>query len=126
VVRHGVVVVVVVVVVGGKRTESILFVFPTRTATETPVILAHPTENAITETLVKVYRDRVGAADEEVDEQPAVHVVRRRLEEAHEDAREGQTAVFGRYGQRCNVAVEVVGGAFRFAQDCFFLEIKKM
>jgi hypothetical protein len=72
----------------GKRTESILFVFAARTESETPIILAHPTVDAIAETLVEVHRDRVRAADVEIDEQPAVYLVRRFLEEAHEDARE--------------------------------------
>jgi len=43
----------------GKRTESILFVFATRTESETPIILAHATIDAITEALVEVYRDRI-------------------------------------------------------------------
>jgi hypothetical protein len=32
---------------GGKRTESILFVFATRTESETAIILAHPAIDAI-------------------------------------------------------------------------------
>jgi hypothetical protein len=100
-----------------KRTESVLLILASRTESETAIVLAHAAVDAITKTLVEINRNRVCAADVEVDKEAAVDVVRRGLEEVHEDARERETAVFGRDGQCGDVTVKVMRGPFSLAQD---------
>ena len=107
-----------------QRTESVLLVLAARTKSETAIVLTHAPVDAVAEALVEVNRDRVCAANVEIDEEAAVDVVRRRLEEVHKDAREGETPVFGRDRQGGDVAVEVMRRPFCLAQDCNAMNMK--
>jgi hypothetical protein len=101
-----------------RRTESVLLVLPTRTETETAIILPDPTEDTVAETLVEIDCDLVCTADVEIDEEAAVDVVGRGLEEVHEDAGKREASVFGRDRQGCYVTVKIMRRAFGLAQDC--------
>ena len=101
-----------------RRTESVLLVLSTRTETEAAIILPDPAEDAVAETLVEIDCDLVCTAYVEIDEEAAVDVVGRGLEEVHEDAGEREASVFGRNRQGCYVTVKIMRRAFGLAQDC--------
>ena len=100
---------------GQARTKSIFLVLATRTESEAPVVLAHPTVDAVAEALVEVDSNRVCTADVEIDEEPAVYVIGHGLEEVHERAGEGEAPVFGCDRQGGNMAVKIIRGSFGLA-----------
>jgi len=97
--------------------ESVLLVLAARTKSETAIILAYPAVDAVAEALVEVDRDLVRTADVEIDEEAAVYVVGRGLEEVHEDAGEREAPVFGCDRQGGDVTVKIMRRPFRLAQD---------
>lgn len=108
----------------GTRTESVFLVLTAWTEPEAPVVLAYATVHAVAEAFVEVDGDRVCAADVQVDEEPAVYVIGRRLEEVHERACEGETPVFWCDRQSGNVAVKVVWGSLGLAYNWCCIRIQ--
>lgn len=98
-----------------QRTEGVFLVLATGTKTETPVVFAYAPVDAVPKALIELHRNRVCAADIQVDEKAVVYVIGHGLEEVHEDTSERQATVFRGDRQRGDMPMEVIWGALGLA-----------